>query len=110
MTDAETVRVKIVCGACNGTGWTTGYPGQRPQDDPGEYSCWACKGEKSYEATLAEPDASLLRLGRATLARHKLWLQGRSVPAEYEPVADEFGLALAAAVSAALAAQPGETK
>ncbi len=49
--------VKVVCSACRGEGVTIGYPFQRPMDDPGTYTCWACHGAKSGDATLALGEA-----------------------------------------------------
>lgn len=40
------VGVTLVCTACNGEGWTVGYPNQTPTDDPGHYTCYNCHGKK----------------------------------------------------------------
>lgn len=64
--------VKVVCSGCAGKGTTIGYPNQRPSEDPGEYTCWACKGEKSISGTLAPGELDRLVAERlAELAEHQ---------------------------------------
>ena len=101
-------RVRVVCTACNGRGLTVGYPNQTPTEDPGEYTCWACHGAKSLSATLAEPDAAVMRLGRAALDVHN-HLRPFHVAWQCEkclPLKQAYNDAIAAARCRSLAGEP----